>query len=205
MISIIDYGIGNLRSIKNAFDRFGVETKITFLPTDIKNSKAIVLPGIGSIISAAVALSGSKLGECVCDEIKNGKPTLAICLGLHILFEKCEDDSGMSLLGILRGKIKKFQHSLNSKILHIGWNTVEIKINHRIFDGILNNSFFYFSHSLYAEPAEEAVVLAETSYGITFPSVIVKNNIIGTQFHPEKSHKVGMKFIENFLKIANAC
>lgn len=194
-IVIIDYLGGNLFSIIKAFKYLGFGVTVSTNPDDWKRADFLVFPGQGNFLQAIQELNNN--GKIlVLKEIVKNKPFLGICLGMQILFEESEEAPGVSGLGIFKGKVKKLP---SKKIPHLGWNQVSLEKESILFKGISNNSFFYFVHSYYVVP-EEDIVIGKTNYGIDFPSFIQKDNIIGTQFHPEKSSKVGLKFLENYLK-----
>lgn len=186
-IGILDYGAGNLRSVKNAFESFNADVSLT---SDLNKNDydALVLPGVGNFES----ISKIKLEE----ETLKKKPFLGICLGLQVLFEG-SDESKEKGLGILKGKCVKFK---KLKVPHMGWNEIKLKKRSGILEGV--EGYHYFAHSFYAEPDEKDIIYATCNYGVDFPAVIIKENIIATQFHPEKSGELGLKFIENFINFA---
>lgn len=196
MITIVNYGAGNLHSVKKAFEMFDNNVIISNKEWDISRADRIVLPGVGHFKDVITKIKTLGLFEALIEAGKN-KPFLGICLGMQLLFEASEegDINGMSLF---KGKVVRFPNSL--KVPHIGWNTVRFK-PHPIFDEIPQDSWFYFANSYYPLPDED-VTIAVTGYGdIEFASVVLKDNIVGCQFHPEKSGSFGLKFIENFLKL----
>lgn len=197
-IVIIDYETGNLRSVKNAFESLKVNVKIVNienLEKEAKNADAIVLPGVGNFKKLASKIKGKE------NFFKNLKiPYLGICLGLQILFEGSEEAKNEKGLGIIKGNCLKFKN-LNLKVPHMGWNKLKVVKEHKLLEN-LDGKFFYFVHSYYAPlNVNSEFVYGTTEYGIEFSSVIIKENFIATQFHPEKSGKDGIKFLENFLKI----
>ncbi len=200
MIVIIDYGIGNLASVKNALDKLGVENKISNDPLVIKKAKALILPGVGAAAQGMKNLKKLGLDKVMIEEIKNGKPFLGICLGMQLLFDSSEEGN-VKCLGILRGSVKKFRKM--RKIPQIGWNQVDIKKDTNLFDDIDDESYFYFVNSFYCLPKDKQVIAGVTNYGETFASIVANNNVIGVQFHPEKSGPVGFKLLENFAKGVN--
>lgn len=194
-ILIINYGAGNLRSVANAFRLIQVDTEIVNIKDlsegVINKFDGIVLPGVGNFEVLAEAIKGKE------EILKNlDKPFLGICLGLHILLEGSEEAENAKGLGIIEGKNIKFR---NIKVPHIGWNKINVLKNHPVLSD-LNNHFFYFVHSYYANPESDDVVFAACNYGINFPAVIIKKNFISTQFHPEKSGESGINFLKNFVK-----
>lgn len=200
MIVIIDYGVGNLASVKNALDKLGTESKISSDPVVIKKAKTLILPGVGAAGRGMKNLKKLDLNKVIVEEIKKGKPFLGICLGMQLLFEKSEEGN-VNCLGILKGQVKKFKKM--RKIPQIGWNQVDIKNKSGLFNGIKNNSYFYFVNSFYCLPKEKQVIAGLTNYGEEFASIVTKENVTGVQFHPEKSGPVGFKLLENFVKGVN--
>jgi len=193
-VAVVDYGVGNLHSIKKAMELFGARVEVTREPKALEESDAMVLPGVGAFSSALSEMPR----ETVVKEILAGKPTLGICLGMQLLFEQSEEGSGPGL-GLLRGRIEKLPAGV--KVPHIGWNTVEIRRNHPIVDGIPSGAYMYFVHSYHAVTEDDEIVVATSEYGVRFPSVVVSKNVIGTQFHPEKSGQHGLRLLENFISL----
>lgn len=198
MITIIDCGIGNFRSVENAFKYLGKRVKVTDNPQEIKKAKKIVLIGVGNFSEAVKSLRGKNLDLLIKKEIFKGKPFLGICLGMQLLFEKSRESPKIRGLSILKGKCLKFR---KVKTPQLGWNQIKIKRKSKILKGVKNGSFFYFMHSFYVKPASENLVIATTDYGEEFSSVINFKNIFGVQFHPEKSGKAGLKIIKNFIEL----
>lgn len=201
MIAIIDYGAGNLQSVKKAFDFIGAESVITDNPEVINACDRILLPGVGSFGDAMDSMHKSGLVETVKQSALSGKPFLGICLGLQLLFEESEESPGVKGLGIFKGEIKKFSSDMGLKIPHIGWNSLEIKQNDTLFKDIPENSYVYFVHSYYLHAEDENDIATVTNYGIDFHSAVGKNNIFATQFHPEKSGDVGLQILKNFASM----
>ncbi len=201
MIAIIDYGAGNLQSVKKALDFIGAESVITDDPEAINSCDKILLPGVGSFGDAMASMRAKNLVETVKQNALSGKAFLGICLGLQLLFEESEESPGVKGLGIFKGKIRKFPADMGLKIPHIGWNSLEIKQNDTIFKGIPENSYVYFVHSYYLEAEEPDTVATVTNYGIDFHSAVGRNNIFATQFHPEKSGDVGLQILKNFASM----
>ena len=201
MIAIIDYGAGNLQSVKKAFDFIGAESVITDNPEVINACDRVLLPGVGSFGDAMDSMAKNGLIETVKQNALSGKPFLGICLGLQLLFEESEESPGVKGLGIFKGKIKKFSPDMGLKIPHIGWNSLEIKQNDTLFKGIPENSYVYFVHSYYLHAEDEKDIATITNYGIDFHSAVGKNNVFATQFHPEKSGDVGLQILKNFASM----
>jgi glutamine amidotransferase len=195
-VAIFDYGVGNLLSLKCALEKVGLEAKITVSPRQLKESEAIALPGVGSF-----SASLSKLGnvrEIILEKVKSGTFLLGICLGMQLFFEESEEGPGKGL-GIFEGKTIRLRGSM--KIPHMGWNTLRIPKQSELLEGIEQESYVYFVHSLYPVPSDKEIVAAETEYGERFTSAVTSANIIGTQFHPEKSGEVGTRILKNFVKM----
>ncbi len=201
MIAIIDYGAGNLQSVKKAFDFIGAESVITNDPKVILSADKILLPGVGSFGDAMDSMEKNGLVETVKECALSGKPFLGICLGLQLLFEESEESPGVKGLGIFKGKIKKFSSDMGLKIPHIGWNSLEIKQKDTLFKDIPENAYVYFVHSYYLHAEDENDIATVTNYGIDFHSAVGKNNIFATQFHPEKSGDVGLQILRNFASM----
>jgi len=201
MIAIVDYGMGNLRSVQKAFECIGADARITQDKDTIVAAEKIVLPGVGAFNVAIQRLESLGLVSVLKDLLKRGKPYLGICLGLQILFDESDEGGRVRGLGILSGKIKKFNRL---KIPHMGWNQIK-KTNRsnnlKLLNDIPDNSFMYFCHSYFVIPKDENIVAASTDYGVDFTSAVSKDNIIGVQFHPEKSQKIGIKILDNFVKM----
>jgi len=198
MIVIIDYGVGNLASVKNALDKLGIKSKISGDPKIIESGTALILPGVGAARQGMKNLKKLGLNKIIITEIKKGKPFLGICLGMQLLFESSEEGN-VNCLGIFKGSVKKFKKM--KKIPQIGWNEVKCKA----FQNIPDNSFFYFVNSYYCLPKDKDIIAGITDYGEIFASIIVSNNVIGVQFHPEKSGKIGFQLLKNFCERSKKC
>lgn len=196
IIAIIDYGAGNLFSIRNALVRQGVEVKICNEPKEIGNAKGLVIPGVGSFSVAAKRIK--RFNPTIRMYLKSFLPVLGICLGLQLVFEFSEEGNEEGL-GIIPGKIRRFPRTV--RVPHMGWNKIKTVTDSPILDGLDRNSWFYFAHSYFAEPNADSVVLAETEHGVRFPSIVEHGTFFGTQFHPEKSGSDGRKILSNFLDI----
>ena len=198
MIAIIDYGMGNLRSVQKALEKVGAQVRITQKAEDIRGAAKLILPGVGAMRPAMEKLDALGLIAAVKQAISDGKPFLGICLGLQLLFEKSDEGGDVKGLGILKGKVERFS-SAKQKVPHMGWNQLKIKdTDNRLFKGIPQKSNVYFCHSYFARPADGKIVAATTDYGVEFASTVTAGNIYGVQFHPEKSQTVGLKILGNF-------
>lgn len=200
MVAIIDYGAGNLSSVKKALDYLGAESEITQDKEKILTASHVILPGVGSFGDAMHSMQERGLVETVKKAALSGKPFLGICLGLQLLFESSDESPNVKGLGILNGKIITIPKDTGLKVPHMGWNSVSLKQNNGIFSNIEDNSYFYFVHSYYLDRADEDVIAATAEYGVTIECAVQKGNLCATQFHPEKSSKIGLKLLENFLK-----
>ena len=196
MIAIIDYGMGNLRSVEKGFLKVGVDAKVVTDSKAVDNADAVVLPGVGAFRDCMKNLEEMSLTEPILRSIQKGKPYLGICLGLQVLFTESEEFGIHKGFDILKGKVVRFQ--INLKVPHMGWNNAKIQRRPPIFDGIQDEAFFYFVHSYYVVPDDNNIVATTTDYGITFASMVWKENIFATQFHPEKSQETGLKILKNF-------
>ena len=198
MIAIVDYGMGNLRSVQKAFEYVGRNAIITDKAQDLKDASHIVLPGVGAFKDAINALDKSDLSDILKSEIAKGKPFLGICLGMQMLFDKSYEDGEYQGLGIIKGEVKRFEVDL--KIPHIGWNELIIKKRTPLFDGIEDRNF-YFVHSYHASGCLAEDIETSCVYGYEFTASVNKDNVWGVQFHPEKSGDTGLKLLTNFTKI----
>lgn len=196
-IAIINYKMGNLLSVYNAFHFMGLNIEITDSKKKIKDSCGIVLPGVGAFGDTMKNLDSLNLIDILKNEINKGKPYLGICLGYQILFENSEEDPGIDGLKLLKGKVIRFKTTKN-KIPHIGWNQIQKKKDSSLLSNVSDNSFFYFVHSYYPVPEDKNIILTQTEYDEVFSSSIHKDNIFATQFHPEKSQERGLQIIKNF-------
>lgn len=196
MIVVIDYDIGNTGSVINALDKLGLNCKISNEPSDIKAADALILPGVGAAGQGMANLRKDGLDKLIIEEIKKGKSFLGICLGMQLLFENSAEGN-VNCLGILKGSVKKFKKM--KKIPQIGWNQVKVTKETALLEGI-RDDYFYYVNSYYCVPKDKKVIAGTTSYGEEFAGVVVKDNIFGVQFHPEKSGPVGFKLLKNFAK-----
>lgn len=198
MIAIIDYGMGNLRSVSKAFEAVGHRAVVTRELAIIKNSSHVVLPGVGAFGDCMTNLERFDLVESIRSTIQSGKPFLGICLGLQLLFTESEEFGLHSGLDIITGRVKKFKVDPPLKVPHMGWNQVNIQKDCPLFEGIADGSHWYFVHSYFVDPLDRAVVATLTNYGVPFASSVWKNNVVACQFHPEKSQASGLRLIKNF-------
>lgn len=200
MITIVDFGSGNLRSVINAVNELGYQPQVTSDPNDVLNAQAVILPGVGAAGDVMASLRSLKLVSPIRRYIADNKPFLGICIGMQVLLTGTEEGGWHKCLNIIPGSVHKLPPTF--KIPHMGWNQVKQKTSNSIFNGIPDNANFYFVHSYYVEPDDRSLVAGETEYGISICSVIIKGNLVATQFHPEKSGDFGLKFYENFIKSA---
>ncbi|WP_456465966.1 imidazole glycerol phosphate synthase subunit HisH [Persephonella sp.] len=198
MITVVDYGMGNLRSVSKALEKVGLEVKVSSDPKDVDNAKGIVVPGVGAFGDAMHNLERLGLLQPVLRSIQKGKPYLGICLGLQILFEYGYEFGEHKGLGVLKGKVIRFENKENFKVPHMGWNQIWIKQKEGLFTNIRDGEYFYFVHSFYAVPSENMDIASSTDYIVDFCSAVQKENVWAVQFHPEKSQKAGLKLLENF-------
>lgn len=207
MIAIIDYKAGNLTSVKLAFEHLGVDARVTCQAETILAADRIVFPGVGSAGAACRNIAELKLKSTLGTAVARGIPFLGICLGTQIIFDSSEEDGGTKGLSLLSGKVKRFRPANPmDKVPQIGWNAVSFRQPHPVLKGIEDGSEFYFVHGYYPDPAVKDEIIAETDYaGITFASIVGRNNLIATQFHPEKSGRIGLKLLENFSTWGGTC
>ncbi len=196
MIAIIDYGMGNLRSVQKAFEFLGFDASVTSDSKDIINASHIVLPGVGAFADAARCLENTGVQETMVAQIKKGKPFLGICLGMQLLFDRSFENGEHKGLSLIPGDIVEFDVK-GLKVPHMGWNTLAEKSN-ALFDGEGEEKYVYFVHSYHPANVPEEYVIAKTDYGYTFPSAVAKDNIFGLQFHPEKSSETGLDMLKRF-------
>jgi glutamine amidotransferase len=199
---VVDYGAGNLRSVTIALARLGFDPSVTSEPKAVDSADVVVLPGVGAAADTMRNLAQRGLVEPIREYIASGRPFLGICMGLQVLFSLSEEGGEHPCLDILPGRVRRLPDGL--KVPHIGWNRVHQRCQHPIFDGISDGAFFYFVHSYYVHPDDPSVVIGETDYGVTFPALVAKGNIVATQFHPEKSAESGLRLYENFLRMTPA-
>jgi glutamine amidotransferase len=196
-IVIVDYGAGNLRSVARAVAHAGHEPIVTSDPREVPTADGLIVPGVGAAADTMRNLRESGMVEPVREYIASGKPFFGVCMGQQALLSVSEEGGEHECLGILPGRVKRLPGG--QKVPHMGWNQVRQAREHAIFDGIPDESYFYFVHSYYPQPDDDAIVIGETEYGVTFASVLARDNIVATQFHPEKSGEMGLRMYANFL------
>ena len=201
MIAVVDYGMGNLRSVHKALEKVGSTARVTSTPQQIRNASAIVLPGVGAFKDCILNLEKLNLIEPILQSVKSGKPFLGICLGLQVLFTESDEFGKTPGLDLIKGRVVHFSRNESSpdsrlKIPHMGWNSLSLKKNIPIFNKIEDGSFFYFVHSYYVVPDDTAVIATTTSYGIDFTSSIQLDNIVACQFLPETSQQLGLHIVK---------
>jgi imidazole glycerol-phosphate synthase subunit HisH len=204
MIGIIDYGMGNLFSVSKALERLNVPYFISDESERLMNANGLILPGVGSFRDAMVRLNESGLSELIKRYTVTGKPLLGICLGMQLLFDESEENGSTKGLGLLSGQVKRFsgktKEGMDYKVPHMGWNKLTFKCSSDILHNI-SESHVYFVHSYYVKPSEEDILIASSEYHLEVPAVVGKQNIIGMQFHPEKSSNLGMQLLKNYINL----
>jgi glutamine amidotransferase len=198
MIAIIDYGMGNLRSVSKAFEAVGHQAVVTRDPRVIGDASHVVLPGVGAFGECMANVERYGLAEPIRTAIQSGKPFLGICLGLQLLFTESEEFGIHKGLGIIPGRIRRFEIDPTLKVPHMGWNQVNIQRPCPLFEGIMDRDHWYFVHSYFVDPVDRRIAATTTTYGVPFVSSIWWNNVVACQFHPEKSQAVGLRLIKNF-------
>lgn len=214
MIAIIDSGIANLRSVEKGFEKVGISARVVDEPRLLRDAAGVVLPGVGAFADGIATLKTAGFIEPLLREVRSGKPVLGICLGLHFLFSESEEFGWHKGLDLLPGRVRRFPSTDPSsslspqssvlKVPHMGWNRVQTRKEVPIMRGIPDGSYFYFVHSYYVEPEEEGVIAGVTEYGISFTSMIWRDNLFATQFHPEKSQGLGLQLLANFGRLAQS-
>jgi glutamine amidotransferase len=200
VIAIIDYGAGNLRSVTNSLVKLGYQPNITSEPRDVLNANAVIFPGVGAAAGVMNRLIESGMDDAILQVISANKPFFAVCIGMQVLLSFTEEDGGHNCLDIIPGSVRRLPQG--QKVPHMGWNQVAQKVSHPIFDGIQDEANFYFVHSYYPDPDDAEVVAGTSEYGINWCSMLIKGNLVATQFHPEKSGENGLRIYDNFLKMA---
>ncbi|MBM3223854.1 MAG: imidazole glycerol phosphate synthase subunit HisH [Candidatus Tectomicrobia bacterium] len=207
MLAIVDYGRGNLWSVQNGFTRVGAQVQISGDPEVIRRADAVVFPGVGAFRDCMQTLHSSGLDQALREVIESGKPVLAICVGMQALLSESEEFGLTPGLGIFEGQVRRFpeRHPASTtrlKVPHMGWNQLQQQRACPLLSGIPDGAFAYFVHSYYAAPKDEQAVVASTDYGVTFASVLWRDNLYATQFHPEKSQRWGLQLLENFVTLS---
>jgi glutamine amidotransferase len=197
-VAIIDYGVGNLRSVEKAFAATGCAVVISSDENMLRKAERLVLPGVGAFGACMNALTERGFDELVRERVAAGTPLLGVCVGMQILFQESEEFGTTPGLGLLRGRVHRFSADL--VVPQVGWNQIRQRIPHPLFEGIEDAAFFYFVHSYYCEPVADEVILGETDYGVAYASVVARENLFGVQFHPEKSQTVGLRLLSNFAR-----
>ncbi|QGG49023.1 imidazole glycerol phosphate synthase subunit HisH [Heliorestis convoluta] len=203
MIAIIDYGMGNLRSVQKGLEKVGYEAYITSDPEEVLKAKGVILPGVGAFADAMDNLRKSNLIDAIYQVIEQGKPFLGICLGYQLMFEESEEGGCHRGLGIFPGKVRRLPAGF--KVPHMGWNQLTIRQKNALLEGVPSQSEFYFVHSYYVEPADDSLIIATAGYGFDFCAIAGRDRLVGAQFHPEKSSDLGLKILENFGKQVEKC
>lgn len=202
MIAIIDYGMGNIHSVNKALGLYGVETIVTDKVEDIKSAEKLVLPGVGAFDDAKEELEKRGLIDLLLEQVRSKKPFLGICLGMQLLFDQSEEAKVSKGLGLIKGSVKRFEAKEGRKVPHMGWNQLNhLKHDCPLLRDVQNDAYVYFCHSYYPAPSDQNLVAASTDYGMDFAALVWKENLFGVQFHPEKSQAVGLKIMENFVKV----
>lgn len=202
MVAIIDYDAGNIKSVEKAIQFLGKDAVITRNPEEILSATHVILPGVGAFGDAMEKLHNYGLIPVIHEVVKRNIPFIGICLGLQLLFERSEETPGVEGLGILKGEIKRIPDKEDLKIPHIGWNSLKYPNIGRLYEGIPEDSYVYFVHSYYLDAEDKDIVVATTEYGTKIHASVEKDNVFACQFHPEKSSSVGLKILENFLKVS---
>jgi glutamine amidotransferase len=195
-VAIIDYGVGNLRSVEKAFAAMGCDASVTGDETELRTADRLVLPGVGAFGACMKALSERGFDGLERARAREGTPLLGVCVGMQLLFDESEEFGSTPGLGLLRGRVRRFETDL--VVPQVGWNRIHQKLPHALFEGVDDGAFCYFVHSFYCQPADESVIVGETEYGARYASVVAHKNICGVQFHPEKSQDVGLRMLRNF-------
>ncbi|MCC8023238.1 MAG: imidazole glycerol phosphate synthase subunit HisH [Clostridiales bacterium] len=199
MVAIVDYGAGNLQSVKKALDYIGAENVVTQSAAQIRQARHVILPGVGAFGDAMKCMGRAGLVETVRRRAESGAPFLGICLGLQLLFEGSEESPGAEGLGVLRGTIRKLPAAPGLKVPHMGWNSIALSQRDGVFSGIAQDSYFYFVHSYYVDTADKSQSAATARYGLEFDCAVQDGCLAATQFHPEKSAGAGLQLLRNFV------
>ena len=195
-VAIIDYGVGNLRSVEKAFAAMSCEVVISSDESVLRKAERLVLPGVGAFGACMKALKERGFDRLVKERASEGTPLLGVCVGMQMLFDESEEFGSTRGLGLLRGSVRRFSGDL--VVPHVGWNRIHQAQAHQLFEGVEEGAFCYFVHSYYCEPVDQKVVVGETEYGVRYASVVAEENVCGVQFHPEKSQDIGLRMLSNF-------
>ena len=198
-VAIIDYGVGNLRSVEKAFAATGCEAVVSGDGSVLRAAERLVLPGVGAFGACMKALSERGFDRLVRERVEAGTPLLGVCVGMQLLFEESDEFDATRGLGLLHGRVRRFNNEL--VVPHVGWNRISQVRENPLFTDVANGSFFYFVHSYYCEPVDEHVIAGKTEYGLNYASVVADKNIFGVQFHPEKSQDAGLRLLRNFARL----
>ena len=198
MIVIVNYGVGNLRSVEKAFAAMECDAIVTGNDLELRNAERLVLPGVGAFGACMQALSERGFDNLVRERVREGIPLLGVCVGMQMLFEESDEFGRTAGLGLLRGCVRRFSDDL--VVPHVGWNQIRQLAMHPLFEGITDQSFFYFVHSYFCDPVDESNIIGETEYSDTYASVVAQANVCGVQFHPEKSQVAGLRLLRNFAR-----
>ena len=201
MIAIIDYDAGNIKSVEKALQKLGAEVVITNDAEEILRADKVILPGVGAFGDAMNNLKKYKLDQVIYKVVEKGTPFLGICLGLQLLFERSDETPGVEGLGILKGEVLRIPEKDDLKIPHMGWNSLELQNEGRLFRGLPEEPYVYFVHSYYLKAEEKEIVKATSEYGVTIHASVEKDNVFACQFHPEKSSDVGLQILKNFVEL----
>jgi glutamine amidotransferase len=199
-VVIVDYGAGNLRSVARAVAHEGYDAEVSCEARAIESAQALIVPGVGAAADTMRNLQQGGLVEPIREYISSGRPFLGVCMGQQALLSVSEEGGEHKCLDIIAGRVRRLPHGL--KVPHMGWNNVHQTLSHPVFDGIADDAYFYFVHSYYPDPEDRTCVIGETDYGVRFASVLARDNVVATQFHPEKSGASGLRFYGNFLRHA---
>jgi glutamine amidotransferase len=198
-LAIIDYGVGNLRSVEKAFAATGCDAIVSGDDQVLRTAERLVLPGVGAFGACMKALAERGFDQLVRERVRAGTPLLGVCVGMQLLFETSDEFGATSGLGLLRGRVRRFNDDL--VVPHVGWNRLNQIREDPLFNEVANGSFFYFVHSYYCEPVDDSVIAGETEYGVKYASVVAHGNVCGVQFHPEKSQNAGLQLLKNFARL----
>lgn len=203
-VIILDYGAGNLRSVARAVEHVGFAADVSEDPRALDDADAVIMPGVGAAADTMRNLDEHHFIEPLRAYIESGRPFLGVCMGFQALLSVSEEGGEHPCLGVVPGRVRRFERKGEMKIPHMGWNAVEQVHEHPVFAGIPDGSYFYFVHGYYPDPEDEAIVIGRSEYGVRFASVIARDNLVATQFHPEKSGRPGLRLYRNFLEGAVA-